>query len=83
MALHNHHIGTALKGIRLQKNITQVELAESLSKLAKETINQSYISKIENGYCGVSFERLSLLCRALKCKPSDVVLMAENLSSEK
>jgi transcriptional regulator with XRE-family HTH domain len=61
-----------LKGIRLEKGLTQTELAERLGK------PQSYISKFESGERKLDFVEVMELCAVLGVRPE--FLVAEYLS---
>lgn len=62
-------LGETIRNARLQKNITQAELA------AKANINESYVSAIENGYSFVSMSKYLAICDALEIHPADLLDM--------
>ena len=58
-------IGSKLKSRRIQKGLTQLELAK------KTGVSESYICQIENGKM-VSIKKLEKLAHALDCQPKDL-----------
>lgn len=62
-----------LKGFRLERGLTQTELAERLGK------PQSYISKFESGERKLDFVEVMELCVVLGVRPE--LLVAEYLSN--
>ncbi len=75
-------IGPAVRLARKEANMSQEDLAATLSVKLKIRVTQGYISKIETSCCNVSWERLALICTALKCKASHVVELAESLMNK-
>jgi len=59
-------IASKIKQIRLEKDLTQVELAK------KATINSNYYAKIERSDLKPSIETLEKIIKALGVKSSDV-----------
>jgi len=55
--------GTNIKKYRIQKNITQQELAE---KLKMSTV---FVSRLENGKYGVQFKNIITIANALEIDP--------------
>lgn len=60
-------VGYRIKLVRLRKNMTQTELAESIG------ISKAHISNIENGKTVVTMENLFLIKKALGCKFIDLL----------
>lgn len=54
-------IGSRIKELRLQKQLTQEKLAESLG------VSSEYMSKIENGRVEINLKRLAQLSLILEC----------------
>lgn len=75
-------VGTALMVIRMHRGVSQEDLAELLTAGAGENVTQGYVSKVEKGRTRVSWERLALFCTHLRCKPSQVIDLAEFLAEE-
>ena len=77
------HIGAALHVMRVLRRMTQVQLAALLAKHESSNDDssidglQAYISKIENGRIGVSWERLASFCSILQISPSELIAIAE------
>ncbi len=63
----NNQIAQTLKKIRLQKGLTQAELAE------KAGINTNYYAKIERGELKSSIETLEKLVKALGIRWRDIL----------
>ena len=63
----NNQIAQTLKKIRLQKDLTQAELAE------KAGINTNYYAKIERGELKSSIETLEKLVKALGIRWRDIL----------
>lgn len=59
-------IGKKLREIRLEKGLTQVELAE------KADMNTNYYAKIERGEVGPSPEAYEKIAKALKVTAADI-----------
>ena len=62
MALDYSIIGSRIRKARLEKNITQEELAEKID------VSVAFISRIERGTSHVNLKRLSQLCNILDIK---------------
>jgi transcriptional regulator with XRE-family HTH domain len=60
------HIASKIRYLRLQKHLTQVELAE------KAGFNSNYYARIERGDIKPSIEALEKIIKALGVKSSDV-----------
>lgn len=60
MALDYSIIGERIKRARLEKNMTQEDLAEDLS------VSVAYVSRIECGTTRLNLTRLNEICRLLK-----------------
>ncbi len=72
----NNLVGQAIREIRKDIGITQTELGERIG------VVPAYISNIESGGAGVSFDMLWRITRALGCYPSDVLMIAEIRATE-
>jgi len=59
-------VGSKLKARRIQKGLTQQELAD------KTGVSESYVCQIENGKM-VSLKKLEKLAHALDCQPRDLL----------
>ena len=62
--------GRNVRYYRFQKNFTQEKLAELVD------LNASYVSEIENGRYGPTFEKIEEIARVLNVKPN--LLFEEN-----
>jgi len=72
-------IGDVLKGLRVGRGLTQMELADLLAdSLLDRRVDQSYVSRVEHGEM-ISLRRLGLFCHVLRCRLSDVIRTAEEL----
>lgn len=60
-------IGNELKAVRLQKNLTQLDVAK------KAGINGNYYAKVERGEASLSVITLLKLVKALNIKSSDIL----------
>jgi len=69
--------GAALKMFRLRERLTQCGLAERLPQ--ELNINQSYLSRVENGDFVPGRERLDAICAALRCTPKQIWKEMESL----
>ena len=58
-------LGDKIKKLRLELGMTQEELAEKVGYKSKSTIN-----KIEKNVNDISFEKISILAKVLKCSPA-------------
>lgn len=67
-----HVIGTTLRILRLQKGLTQEDLA------IKAGLDRDFLSRLERGDRRPSVTTLFLLARALEMKTSDVVRAIEH-----
>lgn len=63
----------ALKKLRTERGLTQVELAEMLQK------PQSYVSKFESGERKLDFVEVMHVCAALETKPTALIELYEKL----
>jgi len=63
-------VGDRIKGVRKKKNITQVELAESIG------ITQSHLSQIENDHRNPSITTLEKICKELDIPISGLLLLS-------
>lgn len=70
------NIGENVKKIRIQKNMTQAQLAE------KANISTVHMSHIETGSVAMSLDCLLNMCNALKVTPDDL-LWGEYIVTEK
>lgn len=61
-----HQIAAKLKAKRLEKGLTQVELAQ------KASINTNYYAKVERGELKPSVETLEKIIKALGAKSSEI-----------
>lgn len=59
-------LGNNLKGVRLKKNFTQIEVAE------KAEINSNYYAKVERGEVKVSMELVSKIAKVLGVKLEEI-----------
>ena len=60
-------LGENLKKIRMTKNITQTELAETLG------VDKSFISNIENGKANPTLSTITGLARVLKVSTNELL----------
>lgn len=60
-----------LKRIRLERNMTQIQLAEACG------INQSDLSRYENGICEPSLATLRKFAEVLECTVDDLIRIDE------
>ncbi len=60
MTIDYNVIGQRIKEARLEKNITQEELADKLD------LSVTYISRVENGNSHINLNRLSQVCNVLE-----------------
>lgn len=67
--------GRNVRYYRFQKNFTQEKLAELVD------LNASYVSEIENGRYGPTFEKIEEIARVLNVKPN--LLFEENSNTYK
>jgi transcriptional regulator with XRE-family HTH domain len=67
MATGDTKIGDAIRSLRIQKHLTQVEFAD------KCEMSQAYISKIEQGESNISISCLSKISNVLGIKPSEII----------
>lgn len=63
--------GKVIKSIRINKNITQAQLA------VDSTLERSYISELENGKYQPTLTSLFDIAKGLNIKPSDLVRLVE------
>lgn len=69
-------IGRNLSAIRMQRGLTQEELAEAIG------VTNSHIAHVENGSSGISLELILKICRTLRTTPNDI-LAGEHETEEK
>ena len=67
MSLNYSIIGVRLKQARLNKKITQEQLAEMID------VSVTYISRIERGSTGINLKRLSEICDILGVSEGDIL----------
>lgn len=67
MALNFNIIGTRLKQARLNKKITQENLAEMID------VSVTYISRIERGSTNINLKRLSEICDILEVTEGEIL----------
>ena len=67
MALNYSIIGVRLKQARLNKKITQEQLAEKLD------VSVTYISRIERGSTNINLKRLSEICDILSITEGEIL----------
>lgn len=60
-------LGTQIKIVRIQKGISQQEVA------ARADITPSYMSRIESGSITTSVEKLYKIAQAIECQPADLL----------
>jgi transcriptional regulator with XRE-family HTH domain len=60
-------VGDKLKGIRLEKSMTQVDVAKEAN------MSTNYYARIERGDTGTSMEIFEKIIKALKAKSKDVL----------
>lgn len=59
--IDNKKIGSCIKKIRMQKGISQIELAKAID------VSQTHMSNIENGNAGLSLWTAVKIARVLNC----------------
>jgi|GEM_PF-5637420 len=69
--------GKALKAIRLKNRLTQKQIANSIPE--DLGVNQSYLSRLENGDLFPGKSRMSAICEALGCSIAEAWSLAESL----
>lgn len=67
MSLNYSIIGVRLKQARLNKKITQEQLAEMLE------VSVAYISRIERGSTNINLKRLSEICHVLEVSEGEIL----------
>ncbi len=60
-AMNYKKIGNSIRKLRIQKGISQIELARAID------VSQAHMSNIENGYTGISLWTAVKISRALDC----------------
>ena len=60
-------LGTQIKIVRVQKDLSQQEVA------ARANITPSYMSRIENGSISTSVEKLYRIAQAMRCQPAELL----------
>lgn len=75
MALNFNIIGIRLKQARLNKKITQEQLAEMID------VSVTYVSRIERGSTNINLKRLSELCDILDVSEGEILNGTSNTSS--
>lgn len=68
-------LGKALKAIRLKRRLTQSQVANSIP--VQYGVNQSYLSRVENGDLFPGKDRITAICDVLECKVTEVWSIAE------
>ena len=71
-------IAPALKSLRIQRGVTQKELAATMGSLMDPptVIEQSYVSNVERRAVDISMSRFALWCEALGIRMYDVLTRA-------
>lgn len=75
MALNYSIIGIRLKQARIDKKMTQEQLAESLD------VSVAYVSRIERGSTNINLKRLSEICSLLDITEGEILSGASTQSS--
>lgn len=75
MAIDYKIIGKRLKKARLNKNLTQENLAESLN------ISIAYLSRIETGTAKINLKRLDEICKTLGVSDVEILSGASETSA--
>ena len=60
-------LAAALRKVRQESSLSQVQMAKRLG------IGQSTLNRLENADQNTTLRMLDRLCRALRCKPSDLL----------
>jgi len=76
MALNYIIIGERLKQARMNKKITQEDLAEKLQ------VSVPYVSRIERGSTAINLKRLSEICALLEVSEGEILSGAASESAE-
>ena len=76
-------VGRALKLFRLERRMTQTEMAEALKQELGGTASNSVVSQYENGQAGLTWERLVTFGRILRVHLDQLFSLAESLSAQK
>ena len=76
MALNYIIIGERLKQARMNKKITQEDLAEQLQ------VSVPYVSRIERGSTAINLKRLSEICALLEVSEGEILSGAASESAE-
>lgn len=66
MTIVNKRIGLKLRKLRIEKGVTQEELA------FKAGVDYSFYNQVENGKRNTSVKTLTKICRVLKIKVKDI-----------
>ncbi len=69
-------IGPTLQTVRVARRMTQNDVAEALSNLIGDQVDQSYISQVEKPDGSVSVDRLLALCEVLDMSPPKLFRLA-------
>lgn len=75
MSLNYSIIGVRLKQARIDKKITQQDLAEKLG------VSVPYVSRIERGSTNINLKRLSEICALLEISEGEILSGASSESS--
>ena len=75
MAIDYKIIGKRLKKARLNKNLTQEKLAESLN------ISIAYLSRIETGTAKINLKRLDEICKILDISDVEILSGVSDISA--
>lgn len=59
-------LGQNIKEIRKNLNLTQDEFSEKLD------ITSNFLSRVENGYVGISIDNVINICKLANCSPSSL-----------
>lgn len=72
--------GTHLQHLRVERNLTQQELATALNRLMGGEISQSYISKIESGRRLPSADIVAAMARVLGVSADYLLMLTDDAS---
>ncbi len=74
------YLGEAIRTVRLDRNISQEELAFRFGEaINNHSLRKNFINKIEIGKQDLSLKKLAELCKVMKCLTSDLLGLAERL----
>lgn len=71
------YVGTAVKVWRVQKRMSQGEMARSLSRVTGKNVSQSALSKLESGSTHPTVGRIAACAKVLGCRVSKIFELAE------